>query len=144
MLITTAQLLALQEAGKLPEGFARREVKLGYFELIDCPVGIPMGFQRCMCDMDNEFESVDNEFESVEGKRMVQLLDDFMFAFSGDLSFEEAEAVRDEVLAKFEAVGAQINWKGSALTASQCLRSLVCWSTLSSKDSLFRLTRSRS
>jgi hypothetical protein len=123
VLITAAQLLVLKEAGKLPEGFVKKEVKPGYFELIVRPVGIPMGFKNA-CAVWTKIARVLTAKWRREGKRLVHLLDDFMFAVSGDLSFEEAEAVRDEVLADFEAVGAQINWKKSLLTPSKCLRFL--------------------
>ena len=123
VLITTAQLLALQEAGKPPEGFVRREVKPGYFELIVRPVGIPMGFKNA-CAIWAKISRVLTAKWRRAGKRLVHLLDDTMFAFSGDLSFEEAGGVRDGMWADFEAVAAQINWKKSLLTPSKCLRYL--------------------
>ena len=121
--LTREQVVELERVGKLPEGFKRVEIEPGLFEVFVRPVGIPMGFKNA-CAVWTKIARVLTAKWRREGKRLVHLLDDFMFAVDGDLSVEDACKVRDDVLADLAAVGAQVNWKKSILTPSKCLRFL--------------------
>ena len=55
------------------------------FELIVRPVGIPIGFKNA-CEIWTKISRVLTAKWRREGKRLVYLLDDFIFAVSGDLS----------------------------------------------------------
>ena len=123
VIVTAEQLRQLEEAGMLPEGFVRTDAGDGMFVLIIRPVGLPMGFKNA-CAVWTKIARVLTAKWRREGKKLVHLLDDFMFAVPGECSFEEACAVRDAVLADLEAIGAQVNWKKSILTPSKCLRFL--------------------
>jgi hypothetical protein len=115
--LTQLQMLELERKGRLPEGFVwDRQSPLVRIYLR--PVGIPMGFTNA-CAVFTKISRVYVAKWRREGKRCVHLLDDLMFSVSG--TFEEACAVRDEVLRDLEYLGAQVNWTKSVLTPGKCL-----------------------
>ena len=137
--LTHEQVVRLEQTSKLLAGFTRVEVEPGLFEVFVRPVGIPMGFKHA-CAIWTKIARVWIANWRRVGKRLVHLLDDFMFAVDGDLSFEDNCEVRDEVLAGPATAGAQMNWKKSILTPSKCLR---FWGMLveTSRDSVVQVLR---
>ena len=109
-------------SGKLPDGF-EWDKQAETIEIFLRPVGLPMGFKNA-CAVWTKIARVLTAKWRREGKKLVHLLDDFMFAVDGSKSLAEAKAVRDAVLADIEAVGGQINWKKSILKACKCLQFL--------------------
>ena len=87
--LTHEQVVQLEQAGKLPARFTRVEVEPGLFEVFVRPVGIPMGFKN-VCAIWTKIARVWTAKWRREGKRLVHLLDDFMFAVDGDLSLADA------------------------------------------------------
>ena len=118
--LTQQQILQLHEAGKLPKGFAwDRSAEL--VQIFVRPCGLPMGF-RNMCAIWTKLSRVFTAKWRREGKKLVHLLDDVMFAVSG--TFEQACSVRDDILSDFMRAGVLVNWKESVLVPCKCLRFL--------------------
>ena len=84
------------------------------------PVGLPMGF-RNSCAVWTKITRVLTSKWRREGRRLVHLLDDFLFAVDSSKSREEAQLEVMEVLDDMERLGLQINWGKSVLTVSKCL-----------------------
>jgi hypothetical protein len=118
-----ALLDQLERAGKLPKDFKKTEVKPGFFEVFLRPVGLPMGFKNA-CAIWTKIARVLTAKWRREGKALVHMIDDFLFAVDGRLPWEEACKVRDAVLADLAAVGAQVNWVKSVLSPAKCMKFL--------------------
>ena len=85
------------------------------------PRGLPQGF-RNSCAVWTKLVRVLTAKWRREGKRLVHLLDDLLFSVTG--TFEEACAVRDEIVADLDAVGIQVNWLKSVQTPGHIIKFL--------------------
>ena len=118
--VTQAQIQELLAQGLLPAEFVwDKEAEL--VEIHVRPRGLPMGFKNS-CAVWTKTARVLTTLWRRKGFKLVHMIDDLLFAVSG--TYEEACAVRDEVLADLDRLGVLVNWRKSVLEPSHCLRFL--------------------
>ena len=120
--LTQVQIKELDAIDLLPEGFIW-DTTADLVRLWMRPVGLSMGFKNA-CAVWTKISRVLVAKWRREGKRLVHLLDDMMFAVSGELSLEEVCAVRDGVLNDMLAARMHVNWGKSILTPCKCIKFL--------------------
>jgi hypothetical protein len=97
----------LAELGLLPEDF-HWDREATWVTVFLRPVGLPMGF-RNSCAVWTKITRVLTTKWRREDRRLVHLLDDFLFTVDGSKSREEAQLEVMEVLEDLERLGFQIN-----------------------------------
>jgi hypothetical protein len=117
---TQEQVRHLRDAGLLPDNLEWDEAA-EFVEVCVRPRGLAMGY-RNSCAIWTKLARVITKRWREKGFKIVHLIDDVLVSVTG--SYEQACAVRDEMLADLERLGIQVNWKKSVLTPSKCVRFL--------------------